>query len=65
MIGLLLAAVLAAVAVFSAMHGVLLGVLLAGFAAVLFLVAVLDNRYLYVSRAQREEQSDQADAPPQ
>jgi hypothetical protein len=45
MIGLLLVVVLAAVAVYSAAHGLLLGVLLAGFASLLFLVAVIDNRY--------------------
>ena len=43
---------------FSALHGLLIGVLLAGFAALLFVVALVDNRYVYISREQKNDAED-------
>jgi len=57
-VGLLLVLILIAIAVFSAVHGLLIGVLLAGFAALLFVVALVDNRYVYVSREQKNDAED-------
>jgi len=57
-IGLALVVILIAITVFSATHGLLIGVLLAGFAAILFLAAVVDNRY-YVRRTHRDGGGDE------
>ncbi len=62
-IGTVLAILLFGVAVYSATRGLLLGVLLAGFAALLFVAAVIDNRYYARRRSAETEEEPSVDPP--
>jgi hypothetical protein len=63
-LGVLLVAVLIGVVVYSALHGAMIGVILAGPPALLFIAALLDNRFVYSKRKQGLGEEPGSTPPP-